>query len=372
MSASTYLTLDANYVRYRKSRYSLSNIKFRIRKGSTIGIVGESGSGKSTIGKILAAAMNADEVQSYGISDFDCELFIDEPELTDKNILIAANKEINTYRKHVQYIFQNHRAALNMNDTVYSSLLDSFRSGNNSKDVKGFNLLVHENLSKIGLIANRSEGHKVAVDKKELIEEYPFLDKRIRQLSGGQMKRISILKCLLFSPDVIIADEPLTGLDASKKGMVLELLNGEKHRRSMTPNPLTTIIISHDIGMIKKNCDMIYVMFGSIRRRFGMVIETIQDKRSLENCAEIGCHPYTAELLEASEYFRDDSILAKENSISVKLREDERLACLYYSRCGSLDDTSHNQCLKAQVLTPSHLFPNNEIACHKCIPCDNT
>jgi ABC-type glutathione transport system ATPase component len=366
MNDLPYISLNTRVIRYRKSRYSLSNITIDIPKGATIGIVGESGSGKSTLGKIFSAAINSDDVQSYGVSEYDCHLFIDEPELEGINIIDASNRHINVYRKHVQYIFQNHRAALNMNDTVYSSLYESYRSGNYEKSVKHFHDLIRESLEKIGLIPHSKNLLWGTESKTAICEEFPFLKQRVKQLSGGQMKRISILKSLLFHPNVIIADEPLTGLDASKKGMVLELLRSEKQKRIDTGDPLTTIIISHDVGMINNNCDIIYVMFGSIRRGYGEIVEVVQNKSSLSDITPYSSHPYTAELLEASEYFKNDSIIAKTLfSSKEKLPIDQR-GCLYFSRCGSIGDSAYDKCLKPQELRNSKMYPPNKISCHKC------
>ena len=366
MNDFPYMSLNTRYIRYRKSHYSLSNIAIDIPKGATIGIVGESGSGKSTLGKIFSAAINSDDVQTYGVSEYDCELFIDEPELKGINIIDASNRQINAYRKHVQYIFQNHRAALNMNDTVYSSLYESYRSGNYEKSLKHFHELIRESLQKIGLIPHSKNLHSVTENKTAICEEFPFLKHRVKQLSGGQMKRISILKTFLFHPDVIVADEPLTGLDASKKGMVLELLRSEKQKRIETGDPLTTIIISHDVGMIKNNCDIIYVMFGSIRRGYGEIFEVVQNKSSLSDITPFASHPYTAELLEASEYFKDDSIVAKTLFTSKEKLPKDQKVCLYFSRCGSLADGARHECLKPQELRNSKIYSANKISCHKC------
>ena len=87
-----------------------------------------------------------------------------------------------------------------------------------------------------------------------------------RNLSGGQIKRLALGRTLLMEPKIIIADEPLTGLDASRKGRILEYLTTLWEKRSKTENPLTIILISHDIGMVLRLCNRVLVIYGDLYR----------------------------------------------------------------------------------------------------------
>jgi ABC-type dipeptide/oligopeptide/nickel transport system ATPase component len=359
-----YINLSIDHLQYQKSSYSLTDVKIKIMRGSTTGIVGESGSGKSTIGKCLSAAMNADEVQFYGISSNDVKLFINDPELMGSNMIEASRSQLNQYRKRVQYIYQNHRAAINMNDTVYGTLIESMRAGNRRLDTRKFHGLALSLLALVGILSlDNGDDHK-NMHKLDVFSNYPILRHKIKQLSGGQMKRILILKVILFYPEVIIADEPLTGLDASKKGIILRLLNNEQQEREEKGKHLTTVMISHDVGMIRKNCENIYVMYGNSARKYGQIIEEIYNKSSLSDTTTFSVHPYTKELIAASKYFID------EESPHYNLAHPEEVGnsdkgCIY-DRCPYRDSSEGSDCNQEQHLKPNKYFPANLVACHKC------
>jgi len=359
-----YINLRIDLLQYQKSSYSLADINIKIFKGNITGIVGESGSGKSTIGKCLSGALNADDVQFYGISSNDVNLFINDSQFLDCNIIEASHSQLNEYRKRVQYIYQNHRAAINMNDTVYGTLLESMKAGNRRLDTPKFHGLALSLLSLVGILSlDNGDDHKT-MNKLDVISKYPILSHKIKQLSGGQIKRILILKVILFYPEVIIADEPLTGLDASKKGIILRLLNNEKEEREQKGKHLTTVMISHDIGMISKNCENIYVMYGNSARKYGQIIEEIYDKFSLSDSRIFSVHPYTEELLAASKYFIDEGSSQNISAPSPELGNGE-LGCIY-DRCPHRDSSEGSNCHQEQHLKPNKYYPGNLVACHKC------
>ena len=361
---NSYINLSIDHLEYQKSSYSLTDINIKIAKGKNTGIVGESGSGKSTIGKCLSAAMNADEIQFYGLSTNDVKLYIADPQLINCNMIEASHSQFTQYRKRVQYIYQNHRAAINMNDTVYGTLLESMKAGNRRDDSRPFNGLVLSLLSLVGLIYLENGDDDSNIAKLEVISKYPLLRHKIKQLSGGQMKRILILKVILFYPEVIIADEPLTGLDASKKGIILRLLENEKEEREQKGKHLTTVMISHDVGMIKKNRENIYVMYGNSNRRYGKIIEEIFDKSSLSDIRTFSVHPYTKELLSASKYFIDEVPSSDSSELSTEVGNSEN-GCIY-DRCPHRDSFEGSGCHLEQHLKPNKYFPTNLVACHKC------
>ncbi len=359
-----YIELHIKNLTYLNSGYALEDVTINVFLGKSTGIVGESGSGKSTLGKCLSGAMNADEVQFYGIHPNDVQLFIDEQYFEGRNIIEESQKHLSRYRKRVQYIYQNHRAALNMNDTVYGTLLESMRSGNQKLNLINFRQRLLFWLSMLGLISSDGEKLQENGNALEFFKKYPFLRHRIKQLSGGQMKRISILKAIFFQSEVLIADEPLTGLDASKKGIVLQLLDTEREKRKKEGKQLTTVMISHDVGMIRRTCDHIYVMYGNLNRDYGKVVEEINNKSAMADSRPFSIHPYTGELLGASTYFISEK-LPQTISPSMLTQEQRDSGCIY-DRCPYRDISLNSGCLEEQRLKPSKYYPENMVACYKC------
>ena len=103
-------------------------------------------------------------------------------------------------------------------------------------------------------------------------------------LSGGERRRVSIAKVMCMNPSIIIADEPLASLDASIKLDILNYLIDEWKTRKDSKNPLTLILISHDVGVVSNVCNKVVVMYGDL----------------------IEYHSYTNELITASKYFSSD------------------------------------------------------------------
>jgi peptide/nickel transport system ATP-binding protein len=296
-SKANLINLRIDNLRYHQSDYSISDINIDIDEGASVGIVGESGSGKSTIGKILGAIINKSELDTFQLGNFNATLFFEHPHLKNVDILSTSSKNIRSYHKNVQYIFQNHRAALNLTESVHTTLKDALFIGYGNKN----RTFIFEKLktlaSEIGLIP------RYFGNENNFFTENPIFRKKNGQLSGGQMKRVSILKTFCINPSVVIADEPLTGLDASKKGQILQFFrNAQRNGRDGSKN-LTLIMISHDLTMIKNNCEKIYVMYGDEGKRSGMLVKQSYSPQNLDLNSNIHHDDYTKKMLEASAYF---------------------------------------------------------------------
>ncbi|BCU68062.1 hypothetical protein HS7_14990 [Sulfolobales archaeon HS-7] len=143
-----------------------------------------------------------------------------------KNIYTMSKNEFKEFRPKIQYIMQDPYASFNPYKTVYSSL----------KDVITYHKLCPRNEIN-DLISRHLE--MVGVDYG-LVEKYPH------QLSGGQLQRIAIARVLLLNPEVIIADEVVSMLDAPLRISVADLLKALSKDKG-----ITTVFITHDIGMAK-------------------------------------------------------------------------------------------------------------------------
>jgi ABC-type glutathione transport system ATPase component len=196
---------------YRKGGQVLHSIDFVLMPGEVVGLVGESGSGKSTLGRLLAGTL--------------------EP--TAGRISRAG--EIRP--GDVQVIFQDPYAALNPAMSARAAVGEVFR-------VKGGRSRADANRAAAELLA------QVGI-------EGDAIDRRPRELSGGQCQRVSIGRALAMDPTVVIADEPTSSLDVSVQAQILNLL-----KQLQSTRRLAMVLVSHDLDIVRYMADRTYVMQG--------------------------------------------------------------------------------------------------------------
>ena len=207
----------------RTRTVAVDNVDFEFHKGELISIVGESGSGKTTLSKMLLGLLEPTSGQIY---------FRGQP----RDISTGAKKR--EYWKGIQAIFQDPFSSYNVFHKIDSVLLDciNMRGGKHlSKDEK-FHMM-EEACSFVNL--------KFA----ELTNKYPF------ELSGGQMQRLMIARIFLLKPDILLADEPTSMIDACSRATILDMLLNLRDETGMT-----VIFITHDIGLAYYISDAIYIM----------------------------------------------------------------------------------------------------------------
>jgi peptide/nickel transport system ATP-binding protein len=233
------------------------NIDVSVNKGETLGIVGESGSGKSVTSFAVMRILDRAGRIAEGSVTFSG---IDLRTASDRDMADMRGREMSM-------IFQNPRAALNPIRKV----------GHQIEDV----LLRH-------VQAVRSNVKEKAIDvlkqvriarPEERYHAYPF------ELSGGMCQRIVIAIALACKPQLLIADEPTTGLDVTTQKAVMELVVELTHARGMS-----TILITHDLGLAAAYCDRVVVM------QKGEVVETA----SSETIFKTPAHSYTRKLMRAT------------------------------------------------------------------------
>jgi len=198
------------HVRYG-SYEAVKGVSFTLDEGEILGIVGESGSGKSTIARTLIGL----ERSSSGTIRFASRL---QPPTS------------NLQPPSLQMIFQDAVGSLNPRMTVRQTLAEVLK-------VRGIRDRTPERL--LDLVGLSSA----------VLDQYP------RELSGGQCQRVSVARALACSPQVLIADEPVSALDVSVQARVLNLLRDL--RRSLG---LSILLIAHDLAVVKNVCDRICVM----------------------------------------------------------------------------------------------------------------
>lgn len=264
--------------------YALNDISLNIKKGEILGLVGESGCGKSTLGKCVLKLYD----------NFSGQILY-----RGEDILKKKGKELKTFRKSAQMIFQNPYASLNPRMTIYNILKEP--------------LLVH------GIKDNRII--KREIDKvceltgiaKDSLNYYPH------EFSGGQRQRISIASAIILKPDFIVADEPVSALDVSIRAQIINLL-----KELVQELNLTLLFISHDLSVVRLLCDRVAVMY------LGEIAEEGNKKDLFENPK----HPYTKALLNSV------PVISRDKKTEKKLLEGDVPSpknlpdgCKFHTRC---------------------------------------
>ena len=245
------------YFHLRKGFFGSSDIRavdgvsLEIRNGETMAIVGESGSGKTTLGRV---ALRLLEPTSGSIV------------FQGKDISHASEGSLGWLRRQAQPIFQD----------PYSSI-DTFM---NVHQIIEEPLVIH----KIGTSEERRETVKKSLRDVRLTPEDDFIRKYPHQLSGGQRQRVSMARALVLEPKFIVADEPVSMIDASSRAEILFLLKELQGSKG-----ISFLYITHDIATARYFADRIAVMY------LGRLVEVGLPRQIIED----PLHPYTKALIEA-------------------------------------------------------------------------
>ncbi|MEU6122552.1 ABC transporter ATP-binding protein [Streptomyces sp. NPDC047123] len=240
----------------RGSVTAAQGVSFDLARGEVLGLVGESGSGKSTVG--LAA---------LGLHDPARTTVRGSVEVGGTQVVGAGEAELKALRgARIAMVFQDALASLSPFHGVGAQLAEAYRlhhRGAGRARARGRAL---EMLERVGIAAARAR-------------DYPH------QFSGGMRQRVMIAMALINHPDVLVADEPTTALDARVQRQVLDLL-GELRREYGT----AVVLVTHDVDMVAAATDRMLVM------RDGRVVESGPTDRLIGAAT----HPYTRALIGAA------------------------------------------------------------------------
>ena len=263
---------------------ALDGVSVSIGTGEIVAVVGESGCGKTTLGRSILGLERptSGEVRFRG-----------EP-------LSYGARALKRYRRDVQLVLQDPTGSLNPRHSVYEAVAEGPR--------------VHHLRDEPGRVAAALSGAGLRPPERFLLR-YPH------ELSGGQRQRVVIAGALALDPKMIVADEPVSSLDASVRGEILALLL--KLRDELG---LSLLVVTHDLGLAWNIADRIVVMY------LGRVVEQGSTEEVLHNPQ----HPYTRALLSVvPEIDQIESVV-----LSGETPDPSRIpaGCRFHPRCPALAD----------------------------------
>jgi len=237
---------------------AVQHVNISVAKGETLGIVGESGSGKSVTSYAVMRILDRAGRIAEGSVVF-----------SGIDVKSASEDQMRDLRgREISMIFQNPRAALNPIRKVGDQIEDVLRQHVQQSAVGDRGEKAIEALEQVKIARSRERYHA-----------YPF------ELSGGMCQRVVIALALACNPQLLIADEPTTGLDVTTQKAVMDLIVELTRRRGMS-----TILITHDLGLAAAYCDRVVVM------EKGRVVETALSADIFARPE----HPYTRKLMRAT------------------------------------------------------------------------
>jgi peptide/nickel transport system ATP-binding protein len=237
---------------------AVQHVNITVGKGETVGIVGESGSGKSVTSYAVMRILDRAGRIAEGSVMF-----------SGIDVKAASEETMRDLRgREISMIFQNPRAALNPIRKVGDQIEDVLRQHVQQAMVADHGEKAIEALEQVKIARPRERYHA-----------YPF------ELSGGMCQRVVIALALACNPQLLIADEPTTGLDVTTQKAVMDLIVELTKKRAMS-----TILITHDLGLAAAYCDRVVVM------EKGRVVETAKSADIFARPE----HPYTRKLMRAT------------------------------------------------------------------------
>ena len=259
---------------------AVDGVDLEMRSGEIVALVGESGCGKTTLARSIVGLQRplSGEVSFRGEQ------------------LRYDRRALREHRQHVQMIFQDPTGALNARQTIYEAVAEGVRIHKLPGDEEE---LVAEGLSRAGLRP-----------PERFFTRYPY------EISGGQRQRVIIAGAMVLNPSLLVADEPVSSLDASVRGEILGLMLGLVRETN-----IGILVVTHDLGLAWNVADRVAVMY------LGRIVEEGPTEEMLTSPR----HPYTRALLSVVPEIEqmDQQILTGEAPDPTRIPP----GCRFHPRC---------------------------------------
>jgi peptide/nickel transport system ATP-binding protein len=274
------------------------NLLIPKQPASIITIAGESGSGKTTLAQLVLGFTNLSSGQ----------IIYDGQDMSN-----ADARQMKAYRREVQAVFQDPFGVFNpfyRVEHVFNMLIRNFKLSRNKAETRA---MIEEALNRVGLYG------------EDVLRKYPH------QLSGGQRQRIMMARAYMIKPKLIVADEPVSMVDASLRASILDVMIRLKEDAG-----ISFLYITHDLSTAYQIGDQIFILYQG----------TIAERGNTINVIDKPHHPYVQLLVDSVP--EPDPDIKWEGEINLPAEEEMRSkvhgGCRFYPRCPHRMD----RCLEAQ------------------------
>jgi oligopeptide transport system ATP-binding protein len=287
---------------------AVDDVSFSIPRGTTMGMVGESGSGKTTASRAIFRLVEPDsgEITIGGTAVHD-----------------LGKDELRRFRKNMQMVFQDPYGSLNPRMTVGGIISEPLR--------------IHSAISRKELRERACELLTLVGLGSEHHDRYPH------EFSGGQRQRIGIARAIALNPGFIILDEPVSALDVSIQGQLLNLLSDLQDRLN-----LTYLIVAHDLAVIEHMSTRIVVMY------LGKIVEEAPGG----TLATGPLHPYTKSLIRSIPGLKPVKHGFTALRGEIPSPENPPRGCHFHPRCPAAMEVCR------EAYPPEKIVGQSKVCCH--------
>ncbi len=294
----------------RPAFHAVDRVDLDIQPSEIVGLVGESGSGKSTLGRILVRLMDPDAGSLH---------------FNGTDLLALKGGELRRLRRDFQIVFQDPYGSLNPRMKIGAAI--------------GEPLTIHK------LVDGRSERNERVAELLTQVGLDPKMAARYpHEFSGGQRQRIGIARAIACGPKFVVADEPVSALDAPVQAQIINLLVDLQEQLD-----LSYLFIAHDLHVVRHICQRVAVMY------FGRVVE----QAPAEELYEAPRHPYTKALLAATPTIRPGAARAPALAGEPPSQTTPPGGCPFHPRCPeAIAECRHQEPALLQI------SEDHRVACH--------